>query len=189
MTKNWRLIGLATLFLLTFAFGFSANLLNVAYAKETPPGSGTLVISNNILKVSIENESESEGIGVFTVATDEGHPNPEEDVLYDGAYEDPWSSFSTVRVEDTLKEYVTSSAYKEPSIGYTVENLDDYSPVVTKLSDIRATTSWTTAENLLVTLLLDIRGTNVANTMVQVTMPSKTTTQSPISLPSDTSGT
>lgn len=156
--------------LLIFAFGFCANLLGVAYGKEDPSGSGTMLISNNILKVAIENESLSEGIGTYTIGTDAGHSDPEQDVLYNGADEYPWSSFTTIRVEDTLKEYVTSTSTKTPSPGYTVEYLDDYSPAVVMVSDTRATVSWTTAESLLITLLIDIRGTTIADTMIQVTV-------------------
>lgn len=170
MVKNKRLHVSVIVLLLTFALGVCTNLLNVAYAKEGPSGSGTILISNNILKVAIENESISEGIGTFTIATDAGHPYPEQDVFYDGAYEFPWSSFTTVRVEDALKEYVTSADTKTPSSGFTVEYLDDYSPIVTRVSDTRATISWTTAENLLVTLLIAIQGTTVSETMVQVTV-------------------
>jgi hypothetical protein len=168
--KNKRLQTAVIVLLLTFALGFSANFMNVAYAKEAPSGSGTLLISNNILKVAIENESLSSGVGTFTIATDAGHPNPGEDVFYDGVDENPWSTFTTIRVEDTFKEYVTSTEDKTPSSGYTVEYLDDYSPVVTWVSNTRATISWTTSENLIVTLLIDIRGTTVADTMVQVTV-------------------
>jgi hypothetical protein len=170
MMRNKKLLVPIIVFLLIFILSFSANSLNVAYGKESPSGSGTLIISNNILKVAIENESLSDGIGTFAIATDAGHPNPDQDVFFDGAYEDPWSSFTTIRVEDTLKEYVTSTGSKTPSSGYTVEYLDDYSPVVTRVSNTQGTISWTTPENLLVTLLIDIRGTTVADTMVQVTV-------------------
>lgn len=99
MTKNKRLVLPVIVFLLTLALGFSANLLNVAYGKEGPSGSGTLLISNNILKVAIENESISDGIGAFTIATDAGHPNPGQDVFFDGA-------------ENTLGPHLQPSALK-----------------------------------------------------------------------------
>jgi hypothetical protein len=105
------------MFLLTFALGFSANLLNVAYGKGELPRLGTLLISNNILTVAIEDALESEGIGTFTIGTGPGHQNPGQDVFYGGADEDPWSTFTTIRVEDTLKEYVTSTDTKTPSSG------------------------------------------------------------------------
>ena len=169
--NNKRLqVAVTVLLLLTFALGFSANLLNVAYGKKNPSGLGTLLISNNILKVAIEDVLETDGIGTFTIGTDAGHPNPGQDVFYGGADESPWSSFTTIRVEDTLKEYVASTGLIEPSSGYTVECLDDYSPVVTRVGDTRATVSWATSEDLLVTLLIDIRGTTVADTMVEVTV-------------------
>jgi len=158
------------MFLLTFALGFSANLLNVAYGKGKLSRLGTLLISNNILTVAIEDAVESEGIGTFTIGTGPGHQNPGQDVFYGGADEDPWSTFTTIRVEDTLKEYVTSTDTKTPSSGYTVEYLDSYSPVLIKVSDTKATISWTTPENLVVTLLIDIRGTTEADTLVRVTV-------------------
>jgi hypothetical protein len=139
--------------------------------KENPPSPGTIYISNNILKVCIEDTTSSSGVGTFTIITDTGHPNPGENVLY--GWGSPWSSFTTIRVEDTLKEYVTSTGSKTASSGYTVEYLDNYNPVATKVSDTRATVSWTTAENLLVTLLVDIQGTTVADTMVEVTVTIK----------------
>jgi len=165
-TKKFLKVGLVVLLVLVF----SAYSLNAAYGKEAPSGSGSISISNNILKVIIEDVSGTSGIGTFTIKTDAGHPNPGQNVFYDGAIENPWSTFTTIRVEDTLKEYVTSTESKTPSIGYTVEYLDNYSPVVTVVSATRATISWTTAESLSVTLLIDIRGTTVADTMVEVTV-------------------
>jgi hypothetical protein len=148
----------------------SANVSSSVHAKESPSGSGTLVIANDILKVAIEDSNGTDGIGTFTIATNGSHPYPMADVFYDGATEDPWSSFTTIRVEDTYREYVTSSDYMEPSQGYTVHSLDDYDPIVSKESGNRATTSWTTAENLNVTLLIRVRGTTLADTMVEVTV-------------------
>jgi hypothetical protein len=162
------------LFAIIFMLSFSVYLsvFNVAHGctKEDPPSPGTIYISNNILGVSIQDVSQSTGIGTFTIKTDAGHSNPDQHVFYGSS---PWSTFTTVRVQDTLKEYVTSSSGKTGSAGYTVENLDNYNPVATKISDTRATVSWTTAENLLVTLLIDIRGTTLADTMVQVTVTIK----------------
>lgn len=149
---------------------FSANMLDSVRAKESPSGSGTLLIANDILKVAIEDSNGTDGIGTFTIATNGSHPYPMADVFYDGASEDPWSSFTTIRVEDTYMEYVTSSDYKEPSQGYTVHNLDDYDPIVVKESENRATISWVTPENLNVTLLIRIGGTTLADTMVEVTV-------------------
>jgi hypothetical protein len=163
----------ALMFMLSLSVYASVSKVAYCYSKESPPSPGTIYISNNILGVSIENVSVSSGIGTFTINTDVGHPDPSENVFYDGAARIPWSTFTTIRVEDTLKEYVTSSSGKTASSGYTVENLDNYNPVATKISDTRATVTWTTAENLLVTLLLDIRGTTLADTMVQVTVTIK----------------
>jgi len=149
------------MFLLT---AMAAVFIKPAATAEVPS------ITNGILKVAIGDALNATGIGVFTIKTDSGHPNPGENVFFGGEYEYSWSSFTTIRVEDTHKEYVTSTNTKSPSSGYTVEHLDSYNPLVTKVSDTQATISWTTAENLLVTLLIDIRGTTLADTMVQVTV-------------------
>jgi len=175
MPKKIRLLAalLLVVGLVAFLYGityFSGFSTNGERAKEAHTGSGTLLISNNILKVAIENTSSSNGIGTFTIKTGSGHPNPGQNVFYGGADENPWSTFTTIRVEDTLNEYVTSTDSKTPSTGYTLEYLDDYSSEVTEVSDTRATISWSTEENLLVTLLIDIRGTTVADTIVEVTV-------------------
>ena len=142
-----------------------------------------LNLGNNILNVSIESETSSTGIGTFTIKTGTGHPNPDQDVFYGGAAENPRTSFTTIRVEDALKEYVTSTNYgKTPSSGYTVLNLDDYSPVATKVSDTQATITWTTSENLLVTLLITVQGTTIADTMVEVTITVKNNDANPHSV-------
>lgn len=144
--------------------------VSACYDKQNPPSAGTVYISNGILKVSLQDTAGSTGIGTFTIRTDNGHPNPSQNVFYGGAVESPWSTFTTVRVEDTLREYVTSTSGKTASAGYEVRCLDNYSPVVEKVSDTRATVTWTTGENLLITQLIDIRGSTVADTMVQVTV-------------------
>jgi hypothetical protein len=148
----------------------SVSVSGAVHAKEGPSGLGTLVIANDILKVAIEDSNETDGIGTFTIATNGSHPYPMADVFYDGASEDPWSSFTTIRVEDTSMEYVTSSSYKEPSQGYTVYYLDDCNPTVSKESESQAAISWITLENLNVTLLIRVRGTTLADTMVEVTI-------------------
>jgi PKD repeat protein len=165
---NSENIALLAFILLLLSPAFFAILPTRVMAAEEPLG-----ITNGILKVILEDTLEGEGVGVFTIKTDSGHPNPEQNVFYGGAAENPWTSFTTVRVEDTLKEYVTSTGYKTPSSGYTVEHLDTYNATVTKVSSTRAIVSWTTAENLFVTLLVEIRGTTIANTMVQVTLTVK----------------
>ncbi|UCD95836.1 MAG: hypothetical protein JSV35_04830 [Candidatus Bathyarchaeota archaeon] len=167
--KSRKLLHSLTL-LFTLAIGFCVGVANVACEKDGPTGSGTILISNGVLQVAIENETLADGIGTFTISTDTNHPNPGLDVFYDGATMDPWSSFTTIRVEDTLKEYVTALDGQTPSFGYTTESLDDYSPTVTKIDSNTAMVSWVTQEDLLVTLLIDIRGTMVADTMVQVTV-------------------
>jgi hypothetical protein len=169
LKKHIELV-LAVCIIVSLVLGFYTFWRNAGYDKAAHYSAGTLNISNNILTVSIQDTAGASGIGTFTIRTDSGHPNAGQNVFYGGAGENPWSTFTTIRVEDTLKEYVTSEGSKTASSGYTVEYLDDYSPVVTKVGDTEATVSWTTSENLVVTLLIDIRGTTVANTMVEVTV-------------------
>ncbi len=169
--KNKSLQKITTLLgILVLSVVFCTGMLDSACAKESPSGSGTMVIFNDMLKVAIEDTFGTDGIGTFTIATNGSHPYPMADVFYDGASEDPWTSFTTIRVEDTYREYVTSVDYKEPSQGYTVHNLDDYDPVVVRESENTATISWVTLENLNVTLLIRVRGRTLADTMVQVTV-------------------
>ena len=149
---------------------FCANLSQSTYGKAGPSGQGTMLIANDILKVAIEDENDTDGIGTFTIATNGSHPHPFEDVFYDGAYEDPWSSFTTIRVEDALREYVTTSDLPIGSAGYTVYGLDQYNPAVTRHSQNRATVAWTTPENLNIALYIEVRGATTADTMVQVTV-------------------
>ena len=169
--KPYRSLLVALSVALIFAIAFSTCMhINVGQAASVPP-TGTLYISNNILGVTIQNSSS--GIGTFTINTEPGHPNPGQNVLYGGSSYDPWSTFTTIRVEDTHNEYVTTSYSPSASSGYTVKALDGYSPVATRLSNTEATVTWTTSENLLVTLLLSIQGTTLANTMVEITVTVK----------------
>lgn len=166
-------ISLLSFYISTFMPKSASASVCCSLGKENPSRSGTVHIGNNVLNVSIQDSLDSSGVGTFTIRTDAGHPNPGQDVFYGGANENPWSTFTTIRVEDTYKEYVTSIEEKTASPGYTVEYLDNFSPLVTKISDTRATVSWTTSEHLLITLLIDIRGTTVADTIIEVTVTIK----------------
>ena len=171
--KPYRSLLVALSVSLIFAVAFSTCMhINVGQALSVPLA-GTLYISNNILGVTIQNSSSSSGIGTFTINTDLGHPNPSQNVLFGGSSYGPWSTFTTIRVEDTHNEYVTTTDSPSASSGYTVKALDGYSPVATRLSDTATTVTWTTSENLLVTLLFSIHGTTLANTMVEMTVTVK----------------
>jgi PKD repeat protein len=130
---------------------------------------GTTVVTNGIYTLSVEDDTESDGAGTFTIGTGEDHPNPGENVLYAGASEDPWSSYLTVRVYDTSTEYVSSSdSYISPSSGYGLEILDDYFDSVSE-DDNEVTTYWTTPEGLDIEQVTAIEGTDLEDSRVRVT--------------------
>jgi hypothetical protein len=155
------------IFAIVFPYGVHVD---VAHAQGSPT---TIYISNNILGVTVRNATSDSGIGTFTINTDTGNPNPGQNVLYGGAAEDPWSTFTTVRVEDTKNEYVTTTSSATASSGYTVLHLDSYSPVATRVNSTAATVNWTTSESLLVTLLLSVHGTTLSDTLVEMTVTVK----------------
>ena len=69
---------LFVIFLLTAMVGVFIKPVAAAEAHST--------ITNGILKAVIENAlNDSIGIGVFTIKTDGGHPNPGQNVFYGGA--------------------------------------------------------------------------------------------------------
>jgi hypothetical protein len=128
-----------------------------------------IYISNNIMGVTIQNGAL--GTGTFTIKTDSGHPSPNQNVLYGGAGESPGTSFTTFRVEDTLREYVTlTTGSTTSSEGYTLRSLDECSPVASQISSTAAAITWTTTENLTITLLLSVHGTTVSDTAVEMTV-------------------
>ena len=134
--------------------------------------SHAIYLSNNIMGVTIQNGTL--GTGTFTIETGAGHPNPNENVLFGGADKSPGTTFTTFRVQDTQHEYVTlPGGYTNPSSGYTALSLDGYNPVATQLSGNTATISWTTSENLVVTLLIAVHGTTVSDTAVEMTVTIK----------------
>ena len=138
-----------------------------------PGGSGgTIVLKNGILKVAIENERGYDGVGTYTVATDVNHPTPDQDVFFDGAIEDPWSTYTTIHVVSTKRDYITSTDTGiEPSIsGYTVVLMDDLGPTIVLQTDRRVMIKWTTDEGLEVYQDIELLGTTVEDTKVRVSV-------------------
>ena len=64
---------------------------------KDPHQSGTIIIKNDILEVSVEDMAGGGGIGVYKISTGSAHPNPGEAVFYDG-----WTTHTTIKVVDTL---------------------------------------------------------------------------------------
>ncbi|MCE4612345.1 MAG: hypothetical protein F7C07_00725 [Desulfurococcales archaeon] len=90
---------------------------------EASPGS--VVLTNGFARAIIDEPNE-DGAGVFTIDTGPNHPLPGVDILYGGG-SNAWSTYVTVRVENTSREYVTSNDVDiSPSTGYTLEVLENY---------------------------------------------------------------
>jgi len=130
---------------------------------------GTTTISNTILDVHIEDTLGYDGVGTYTISTGSAHPNPGENVFYDGAAAYPWSTYNTIHVNDTLREYVTTTLAHTPDPGYTLVDLDTCNPTITSTST-KVIITWATIENIHVVQETEVIGTTTSDTTVRVTM-------------------
>ncbi len=134
----------------------------------TAAGKYTTDLDNGIYSVSVQDATGHYGEGTYTVATSNGHPVTNKNVLYGGVDRDPGSTYLTVRVYETGKEYVSTTSGPAPSMGYTVFALDDYHPYTALIgNEIR--TIWTTEECLLIDQTVAVEGSTLADSMVRVT--------------------
>lgn len=131
-------------------------------------GKYTTDIDNGIYSISVQDVIGRYGEGTYTVATSSGHPVPNENVFYGGVDHDPGSTYLTVRVYETGKEYVSTTSGPTQSSGYTVVDLDDCSPDTT-LSGNEIHTTWTTGEGLLINQTIVVEGSTPADSRVRVT--------------------
>jgi hypothetical protein len=125
-------------------------------------------IDNGIYSVSVQDVIGRYGEGTYTIATGSGHPVPVKNVLYGGVDPDPGSTYLTVRVYETGKEYVSTTTGPAPSLGCTVVDLDDCSPDTT-LSGNEIHTTWTTGECLSINQTIAVEGSTPADSRVRVT--------------------
>ena len=131
-------------------------------------GKYTTTIDNGIYSVSVQDVIGRYGEGTYTIATCSGHPVPAKNVLYGGVDHDPGSTYLTVRVYETGKEYVSTTSGPDHSPGYTVVDLDGCSPYTT-LSGNEIHTTWTTGECLLINQTIAVEGSTPADSKVRVT--------------------
>ena len=131
-------------------------------------GKYTMDIDNGIYSVSVQNIIGRYGEGTYTIATGSEHPVPAKNVLYGGVDQDPGSTYLTVRVYETGREYVSTTSGPDNSPGYTVVALDYCSPD-TKLSDNEISTTWVTREGLSINQTIAVEGSTSADSMVRVT--------------------
>jgi len=147
-----------------------ATVHAVDIEKTGPPLLGTLTIGNTILDAHVQNLLGSTGVGTYTIETGSVHPNPGENVFYDGASGSPWSSYNTIHVTDTMRDYVTTTSSPTPDPGYTLVNMDSLSPTVTTPDPVTVMISWTTLENLQIVQINEVLGTTESDTRVRTTM-------------------
>ena len=131
-------------------------------------GKYTTDVDNGIYHVSVQDVAGRWGEGTYTIATGSGHPVPNRNVLYGGADHDPGSTYLTVRVYDTGREYVSTTGGPVPSTGYTVTALDGCSPTTNGAGN-EVHTTWTTDEGLSICQVIAVAGTTPDDSIVRVT--------------------
>jgi hypothetical protein len=145
----------------------------VAAQKGTGSESGTVVISNGIYDVSVEDVTGGVGLGTYTVSTGSSHPQPNQSVLFGGAANSPWSTYLTVRSYNTSTEYVSRSGSPTPSAGYTLVNLDTVSATGFSSNSTSAVAWWglnttTDRDDLYIEQVIEVMGTTLTDSRVRV---------------------
>ncbi len=129
----------------------------------------TASVVSPIFVAYVEDALDSDGVGTYTIATGASHPHPNENVLYGGADGYPWSSYNTIRVNGSMKEYVETTRGISPSPGYTIDRLDNYVTQFPTVVGNSIITRWTTPENLNITQTVETVGTTLSDSSVRVT--------------------
>jgi hypothetical protein len=168
-TKTMSILTLlASIFIIVILIAPLAGLDAPYLDKTDPTPSGTVTAGNNILDVYVEDQPFYYGIGTYTIGTGLNHPNPNENVFY-GAPVLPATTFSTIHVVDTMRDYATQRIYAVPDPGYSIEYLDDHNPSTFSTST-RVANFWTTIESLQIVQDVEVVGTTVTDTLVKVTV-------------------
>ncbi len=143
--------------------------------EKAPPGgepaasAQVTVISNGIYKASILNELSSSP-GIFTVGTDSRHPAPDQDMLYGGAGENPWSSYLSVYDYTGAVVYTSDYGFSEaePSSGYAISYIG-WNGFSFESGSKRATTIWTPSGDIRVEQTVQVVGSELSDSAVRVT--------------------
>jgi uncharacterized repeat protein (TIGR01451 family) len=134
-------------------------------------GVGTVVVTNGIYTLSVQNLLNASGIGTYTVSTGASHPIPNQSVLYGGAAHSPGSTYLTVRVYDTQTDYVASNGQGgyviNPAPGYALVHLDTCFQTIQTIGNA-VVTSWLTPEGLQIIQTTSIDGTTLVDSRVRV---------------------
>jgi len=151
------------------AIGFSGTARAVNVDKPSLPSPGTLTIGNSILDAHVQDIAGG-GVGTYTIETGSAHPHPGENVFYGGEYASPGTTYNTVHVVDTMRDYITYPYSLTPDAGYTVVTLDSLSPAITTPNPASVMISWVTPENLQIVQINEVLGTTQSDTRVRTTM-------------------
>lgn len=133
---------------------------------------GTLVISNGIYKVAVEDVPQTGG-GMYTIGTASGHPKwPDQDIFYNGMDETPETTYSTIRSFTTQTDYTTFShaVYTDP--GYSIQYTGPASNTVQVGNAIQTTFVLTTpdySDNLTIVQTITLHGTTFTDSTIEVT--------------------
>jgi len=169
MDKIFRPVCLMVILALVLSLGLA--LAPQAVAAKGEGGTGTIVVTNGIFTLSVQDTMS--GIGTYTVSTGASHPAPNQNVLYGGASHSPSTTYLTVRVYHAAAagtEYVSRGSTPTPSPGFTLDWLDNYVTSVSQTGPTEVTTTWTAEQGmLLITQVTAIEGTTLADSRVRVT--------------------
>lgn len=131
--------------------------------------SPALSVSSPIFVVYVENITRSNGIGTYTIKTGALHPYPDENVFFGGRNGAPWSSYNTIRVNGSSKEYIQTTGSPANSPGYIVDKLDNYVTQYPAIAGNSIITCWTTPERLNITQIIEVVGTKLDDSSVRIT--------------------
>jgi hypothetical protein len=150
--------------------------------------SGTVTISNGIYDVSVQDKTGLTGLGTYTVSTGTWHPLPNQDVLFAGVVQQPWSTYLTVRSYNTSTEYVSTSSSPTPSAGYNVVNLDTVSATGFSSPTPTSAVAWwdlntpADPDDLYIEQVIEVVGTTLADSRVRVSTEVTNTGAEPVDI-------
>ncbi|MEM2092439.1 MAG: hypothetical protein QXR59_04055, partial [Candidatus Bathyarchaeia archaeon] len=122
-------IALSAILLILFALLPITSLLSPALVYASNGPDSEVSISNGILTVYIESETDHDGVGTYTICTGPNHPVPNQDILQFGVDGDAWTSYNTIHVVNAGKDYVTENdSTIVPYPGFSLGILDDVNP-------------------------------------------------------------
>jgi hypothetical protein len=170
-SQRMLLLSLVILALSSISLGMAETSVDLKKNMPTIAGAGVVSISNAILEAAIQTSTGASGVGTYTIRTGTNHPNPFQNVLYGGASLDPWSSYNTIKVYDTNREYVTTSrATITPDPGFLLVLLDSCNATIDIQTPTVVRIHWDTFEKIRIFQEVGVQGTTMANTKVYISV-------------------